>query len=220
MVDLCGASQHSVFRSCELMTGSDLSRISKGEGGCGVTVECIIPAFPVLQGLNLAALLASELDRFLLRPGEAGCRLAHCLLPFELWVYHSSARDPNLTPSRDTGTVKGPENVASRGSTGIQYSESHHHLFWQGGLGEEAVSVQDAVTPLVTSFIANDVDSMGWVGGGEGVETKPQFRSSYFPAQGLPPPPPPLSPSCLKKFFFPQTLLAFLPSRFLVLLCI
>lgn len=33
MVDLCGASQHSVFRSCELMTGSDLSRISKGREG-------------------------------------------------------------------------------------------------------------------------------------------------------------------------------------------
>lgn len=62
---------------------------------------------------------------------------------------------------------------------------------------------QDAVTPLVTSFIANDVDSMGWVGGGEGVETKPQFRSSYFPAQGLPPPLPchPRAPE--KKNFFP-----------------
>ena len=71
--------------------------------------------------------------------------------------------------------------------------------------------VQDAVTPLVTSFIANDsssdVDSMGWVGGGEGVETKPQCRSSYFPAQGRPPPLPrhPRAPG-KKDFFFSNSL--------------
>lgn len=67
---------------------------------------------------------------------------------------------------------------------------------------ESASVVQDAVTPLVTSFIANDVDSMGWVGGGEGRETKPQFRSSYFPAQGLPPPLPCHSRAPEKKNFF------------------
>ena len=68
-------------------------------------MECIIPASPVLQGLNLeAALLASEqMGVSRLRPGgRAGVVAWLTGHVFELWGV-TLLRDPNLTPSRDTG---------------------------------------------------------------------------------------------------------------------
>ena len=74
-------------------------------------MECIIPASPLLQGLNLdVALFASkQMGVSRLRPGgRAGVVAWLTGRVFELWGV-SLLRDPNPTPSRDAGTVKGPQ---------------------------------------------------------------------------------------------------------------
>lgn len=102
-------------------------------------MECIIPAFPVLQGLNLeAALLASEqMGVSKLRPGERAGVVAWLTgHVFELWGV-SLLRDPNLTPSRDPGTVKGPQRMSPLGGAQVhpQHPQSPSLPFLARGTG-------------------------------------------------------------------------------------
>lgn len=105
--------------------------------------------------------------------GAAAWIAGHSLEHHSVWLLE----DHNLTPSRGTGDCQGAsENVSTRGNKGPFVGSKASRVFSLFWLVVGASMIQDAVTPLVTSFKVKDssfcCERLGWLWEG-GPSNKP-----------------------------------------------